>query len=104
MALTKSGGPAFPSFIKWGPKGGAGFGGEPAGKEGEITYYGGIHFRDYFAATVPLDIKINDQDLGEQIVGRPMPETDLEVIVWAYELEAKLRYMKADAMLKAREM
>ena len=77
MALTKSGGPAFPSFI---------------------------HFRDYFAATIPLDIKINDQDLGEQIVGRPMPATDLEVIVWAYELEAKLRYMKADAMLKAREM
>ena len=104
MDLTKSGGPAFPSLIKWGSEGGTGFEGEPGGKEGVTTYYSGISFRDYFATTLPLDIKINDPDLGAQIVGRPMPATDLEVIVWAYELEAKLRYMKADAMLKAREI
>ena len=104
MDLTKSEGPAFPSFIKWGPEGGTGFEGESVGEGGICSYYSGIHFRDYFAATLPLDIKINDPDLGAQIVGRPMPATDLEVIAWAYELEAKLRYMKADAMLKAREM
>lgn len=104
MDLTKSGGPAFPSCIKWDSGGVTGFGGEPAGKKGETTYYGGIQTRDYFAATLPFEIKIHDPDLGAQIVGRPMPETDLEVIVWAYELEAKLRYMKADAMLKVREM
>lgn len=64
----------------------------------------GMHLRDYFAATVDMDVTINQQELAEQIVGRPFPEDQLEMLVFGLELSARVRYMSADAMLKTREM
>jgi hypothetical protein len=104
MDLSKSGGPAFPSFIQWGPEGGLGFEGEPAGEEGEFTYYSGVTTRDWLAATMDCEFNIHEPQLAEEIAGRPMPDSFIEQVQWAFEVEAKLRYMKADAMLKVREM
>ena len=104
MDRSKTGGPAFPSFIQWKQGGGIGFEGEPAGEEGGITYYSGITARDWLAATMDCEFDINEPQLAEGIVGRPMPDTPIEQLQWVFEIEAKLRYMKADAMLKVREM
>ena len=104
MDRSKTGGPAFPLFIKWGTEGGMGFEGEPAGKEGTYTYYSGLTTRDWLAATIPLDASINEEQLAAQIVGRDVPTDPLDMISFAFEMEARLRYMKADAMLKIREM
>lgn len=60
--------------------------------------------RDWLAATMEYGCTIQDTQLAEEIVGRPMPDSPLDHIQWAFEIEAKLRYMKADAMLKVREM
>lgn len=65
-----------------------------------------IELRDYLAATIDLDTKIHGIELAEQIVGRSNPGSSnggLDLIMFGYDLEAKLRYMKADAMLAARE-
>ena len=104
MDLTKSGGPAFPSFIKWGPEGGTGFEGESVGEEGICSYYSGIFARDWLAATISVDASINEENIAVQIVGREVPTDPVEFISFAFELEARLRYMKADAMLKIREL
>ena len=104
MDLSKSGGPAFPSFIDWGPEDRMGFEGEPAGEEGERTYYSGLSTRDWLAATIPLGVSINEEHIAVQIVGRDLPTDPVEAISFAFEMEARLRYMKADAMLKVREM
>lgn len=65
---------------------------------------GNITARDWFAATMEHGCSIQDTQLAEEIAGRPMPDTPDEQLQWAFEIEAKLRYMKADAMLKVREM
>ena len=104
MDRSKTGGPAFPSFIQWKQGGGMGFEGEPAGEEGGITYYSWITTRDWLAATMELDSSIQDIQFAEEFAGRPVPDTPIEQFRWAFEIEAKLRYMKADAMLKVREM
>ena len=65
-----------------------------------------IELRDFLAATIELDTKINGIELAEQLIGRSCPSPDdgvLAVIKFGYDTEAKLRYMKADAMLAARE-
>lgn len=64
----------------------------------------GMTLRDYFASSVDMDVTINQQELAEQIVGRPFPENQLEILVFRLDLAARVRYMSADAMLKAREM
>ena len=50
------------------------------------------------------DFNINEAQVAEEIAGRPMPENAVDIFQWAFEIEAKIRYMKADAMLKFREM
>ena len=104
MDRSTTSGPAFPSFIEWKQGGGIGFEGEPAGEEGDFTYYSGVSTRDWFAATMECDCSIQETQLAEEIAGRPMPDTPLEQLQWVFEIDAKLRYMKADAMLKVREM
>ena len=104
MDRSKTGGPAFPSFIQWKQGGGMGFEGEPAGEEGAITYYSGITARDWLAATMDCEFDIHEPLFAEEIAGRPMPDSPIDQVQWAFEIEAKLRYMKADAMLKVREM
>lgn len=66
-----------------------------------------IELRDFLAATIELDTKIDGIELAEQLIGRSCPGPDdgvLAVIKFGYDTEAKLRYMKADAMLAAREV
>lgn len=63
-----------------------------------------ITTRDWLAATMECDFTVHETKLAEEIAGRPMPDTPVEQIQWAFEIEAKIRYMKADAMLKVREM
>lgn len=41
--------PAFPTKIDWGPEGGIGFEGEPAGEPQTSTFYSGLMARDYAA-------------------------------------------------------
>lgn len=65
-----------------------------------------IHLlRDKIAMHMPTDdVRIKDKELAEKIVGRPFKEDDyLETLRFAFDLEARLRYMKADAMLAARK-
>jgi hypothetical protein len=89
MNKINNGGPAFPSLHELGDI---------------ATTDAGMTLRDYFAATVDMDVTINQQELAEQIVCRPFPEDQLEMLVFGLELSARVRYMSADAMLKAREM
>lgn len=61
-----------------------------------------IPLRDFLAATISnSDITLNgDVDLGAELVGRPLPSGAIEQIKWALELDAKIRYMRADAMIR----
>lgn len=86
------GGPAFPT-------------GEKIDNSGHIERYmvGGMTLRDYFAANLASEVTISDKEIAETLVGREWPSSDIEVIQFAFDLDARLRYMKADAMLRARE-
>lgn len=61
-----------------------------------------IPLRDFFAATISNnDFTLNgNTELGEELVGRPVPSGAVEQIEWALELDAKIRYMRADAMIR----
>lgn len=70
----------------------------------EERYELGLTIRDYFAAkengfnlTEGITIKS-----AEEIMGFKIPQNNIENRMYWYELEAKLQYMKADAMLKER--
>ena len=69
----------------------------------------GMTLRDYFAANITVP-----EDLGwgaDGLMGGPPPnwsskgdyEQSLKCVAWWAEAEAKYRYMRADAMLKARK-
>lgn len=96
------GGPAFPGYGEQFVEGVHGIQPQSAyGMEGSP----GMTLRDYFAAKADLG-KVEFADLGvaEGLMGRKMPTDDVaETIGWQAELTAKLRYMMADAMIKARE-
>lgn len=61
--------------------------------------------KDDFAAKADLGkAEFSDLGVAEWLMGRKMPTDDVaETIGWQAELTAKLRYMMADAMIKARE-
>ncbi len=61
-----------------------------------------IPLRDFLAATISnSDFALNgDVELRIELVGRPFPSGAVEQIEWALELEAKIRYMRADAMIR----
>ena len=98
--------PAFPSHVAntsgmtvWGPDGA-----EIA--PGNETYYVGLSIRDYFAAASKFreDHEV-DPDLGGQLIGRKCPPYKADArayFAWWAEVNATLRYIDADAMLKAR--
>ncbi len=91
---TKDGGPAFPIL-------------ERGGNGLELTCVG-MSLRDYFAAHVDMgDMDSYSQTTGEWLLGRPCPvanpETVKECLEWWAEYRSVLRFIEADAMIKARE-
>ncbi len=97
MSTQDNGGPAFP---------------HPGGSRDASVQesYLGMTLRDYFAAHEPIDPKYSiGRSLAEMLVGRALPVADgngaacpLAVTTFWAESEAKYRYLRADAMLKAR--
>jgi len=61
-----------------------------------------IPLRDFLAASISnSDFNLDgDTDLAAELVGRPLPSGAIEQIEWAFELDAKIRYMRADAMIR----
>jgi hypothetical protein len=70
----------------------------------DVHHYG-MTLRDYFAAKAIIDADVS-QEYAEKLLGRTMPnwmdDTAGNAEFWA-DFEAIARYIKADAMLKARE-
>lgn len=67
-----------------------------------------MSLRDRIAATIStefIDQMEIGPDIGSRIVGRNFPgwNNPKEALSWLADLRAKLRYMEADAMMKARE-
>ena len=100
MSATNDGWPAFPSDGLRYTNGGF----RPG------TDSNGMTLRDYFAAkeTMPdWDQAIASMpiEFAEQLAGRPMPSTGnyVDVLKWEAELRSALKYIRADAMLAARE-
>lgn len=65
----------------------------------------GMSLRDYFAAHCPSDIcRTDHRGAAGKFVGRPFPETGTieEQAQWNVDVESKMRYQYADAMLKAK--
>jgi len=72
-----------------------------------IVKQNGMTLRDYFANSV--DGEKSTKQLSQKSVKEIMnvdhiPNDTLENIKFWFELESKLQYMKADAMLKQREL
>lgn len=88
MTEKDTGGPAFPSRY--------------VHTDGRIFYEEGMSQRDYFATHCGVGGSVN-QITGERLAGRPMPDIDEDTeghLAFWYEVEAKLRYMRADAMVR----
>lgn len=102
-ATKEDGGPAFPVECYW-ENDKVRQGVQTGNTQGWAT---GMSLRDYFAAHAPGDLIHTPHESiaeGEATIGRPYPaEGVIEQGKWAMEVEAKVRYMYADAMLKARE-
>ncbi len=68
----------------------------------------GMTLRDYFAAALPYnatnDLPNQDPAQLEEIVGMKIPETWKEREAWRHDLEAAVRYSKADAMMRRRDL
>lgn len=92
----KDGGPAFPVSTADHSSG---------HQDGPNTWqFPGMTLRDYLAATVNIDSAATAASVGKRIVGREFPGwTDpAGSFAWLAEVRATLRYIEADAMLKAR--
>jgi len=66
----------------------------------------GMTLRDYMAGQATFDVDELSENQAQAIVGydNRLSKSDLvKRIKWWAEVEAKIRYIKADAMLKARE-
>lgn len=65
----------------------------------------GMTLRDYCAIHADIAGAELPLEMASAIVGRPMPDPEVSpaaALQWAADLDAGLRYMKADAMLVAR--
>jgi hypothetical protein len=66
----------------------------------------GLTMRDYFAAHAHIDIDGYSTEFCEAIVGRALPNYTVDRVAnatfWA-DFRAAMRYIDADAMLRARE-
>ena len=81
--------------------------GGPAFPVGSIgnAYMDGMSLRDWFAAHAIVTDKLS-ATIAEELMGEKTPvwttETEMARVVWWVQVEARLRYIKADAMLAAR--
>jgi hypothetical protein len=92
MNTIKDGGPAFPRP-------------QAAGKTAGDMAQEGMTLREYAAIHADMGkIEVNSMEAAVEIVGRPFPEGTLDQAVWQFDLAWKLRFMSADAMLRAREV
>lgn len=93
----KNGGPAYPQMRVW----------NAAHAEYEDTQqYPGMSLRDWFAGTLPaVDMQFSDLQTAARFLGcEPPDELDHHALIeFAARLEAKVRWMRADAMIAARE-
>ena len=93
--MTKSdGGPAFARSAAWSP------GYQPTVSSSQK----GMTLRDFLAASVSfVEDDFPNTLFAEQLLGKTSPEDTAGRFEFWLDVEAKIRYMKADAMLKARE-
>lgn len=89
----ENGGPAFPVSESYNASG------EPMRWSGS-----GMSLRDWFAATLDVDNIYWSLHEREELAGpKPPNEAIVEYLEWELKALAKMRYMYADAMLRARE-
>jgi len=77
-----------------------------ANENSDTEYEQGMTLRDYFANDADVKSELDGISTGKAIklMGvDKIPTGDENFIFW-FELEAKLKYMKADSMLKQREL
>lgn len=94
--IADDGGPAFPGGVNE----------EYTNLDKGVPTQGGMSLREYFAAHEPIDP--NDSigvALAERLTGRSCPKSSTDpldlALFWA-DAEAAYRYLRADAMLRAR--
>jgi len=78
-----------------------------ANKNSDTEYEQGMTLRDYFANSVNgemLTKQLSQRSIKEIMNVDHIPNDTLENVKFWFELESKLQYMKADAMLKQREL
>lgn len=77
--------------------------GGPAFPLSPASVFTGMTVRDYMAAHADVSkVEPRAVEAAEEIVGRPIPEGTLDQLIWQADLIAKVRYLMADAMIKAR--
>ncbi len=93
MAVV-DGGPAFP--LSWKETNGYGVDFSMA--------HSGMSLRDWFAANEEPKVDFPSYEVAAEFLGEPTPELDdfPALVAFSARLNAKLRYMVADAMLAAR--
>lgn len=109
MSEIKDGGPAFGQVVELrcvrvDPEGATEY-------EPEVCLHGGLTMRDYFAAHADMrELIENDGYIPQRLALNVMDGVEppnwennhLAASQWWCEAEARVRYMKADAMLRAR--
>lgn len=94
------GGPAFPMC------------GEVYGKAGDDRWTPGMSLRDYFAAAIVVHLDEPSPFVARCLMNSEPPQWSTErdyeqsakCFAWWAEAEARFRYARADAMLRAREV
>ena len=95
MSNQNDGGPAFPTPSRCNP-------------QGLAEYSDGITLRDWLAGQETLaDFEHPENRMcreGAEALAGPMPTSNdpVDIMVWGATWRAKLKYIRADAMLKAR--
>jgi hypothetical protein len=85
MSNIETGGPAFPAEV-WAP-------------DGVPEHSEGMTLRDYMAVHIKIHDDVKTQAY-EGVMGQPFPSyaQSIDRVRWMAEAEAKLRYLKADAI------
>ena len=84
--MKNDGGPAFPQEPRL-----------------DIDVFLGLSMRDYFAAHCPSDLaRLGVRADAERLISKDAPDDIIAKLHWNTEVEAKLRYIYADAMLAER--
>lgn len=92
-AYRKTGGPAFPSEQH-----------ETNDNNWNQTFEPGMTLRDYFAAHVQVSLKgVTVAEAADMGVPMPSSSSSEKWFLWKAFMRARLRYIEADAMLRARE-